>query len=180
MCCQHEGCHPDLFWLVSINLWETQQEERKRRIPCFMAVKPDHSVVWHNWCCFFLLSYITDRQSEARMRDLQQVWHSLFFSLSWRALNKLNQIYCTSEMTLLCCHYQLPTNPLPDKSSVEMRSHHFLCCFSSKVTAKVPVDFFCPCTWNPSSERQDKHGFVCSIKEHKNTTAQLQCPPQKS
>lgn len=27
MCCQHEGCYPDLFWLVSINLWETKWGE---------------------------------------------------------------------------------------------------------------------------------------------------------
>ena len=28
MCCQREGCHPDLFWLVSINPWETKWGEK--------------------------------------------------------------------------------------------------------------------------------------------------------
>lgn len=48
MCCQHEGCHPYLFWLVSINLWETKQGGFPSLRLC--AEWSDHSVIWHALC----------------------------------------------------------------------------------------------------------------------------------
>lgn len=50
MRCQHEGCHPYLFWLVSINLWETKRGGFPGLRLC--AEWPDHSVAWHALCCF--------------------------------------------------------------------------------------------------------------------------------
>ena len=50
MCCQHEGCHPYLFWLVSINLRETKRGGFPGLRLC--VERPGHSVVWHALCCF--------------------------------------------------------------------------------------------------------------------------------
>lgn len=69
------------------------------------AAQSDHSVVWHNWCCFFLLSYITDHQSGGHIRDLQQVWQSPFFFLILRSPEQ-------TEPNLLHIRNDLPPLPL--------------------------------------------------------------------
>lgn len=124
MCCQHEGCHPDLFWLVTLNLWETKWGEKDEDSLVWVCVQhslttvlyetPD--VVFH-WKVWRTIRSITSQTLFCFFGSPEQI--------------EPNLLHIRNDLLL---PLSAATKPLQDRSSLEMRSHPFLWWPSLKVT----------------------------------------------
>lgn len=106
MYCQYEGCHPDLFWLVSINLWETKQGEKEEDSLLYGSVQHSLTTVLYD---------TTDVVFPAFIHHWPSVWRthkrfttSLTVSLLFLILRSPEQ----TEPNLLHIRNDLPLLPL--------------------------------------------------------------------
>lgn len=139
-----------LSWFVLISEYKSTGNKTRREsrgFPCLRlcAEWPDHSDVCCCMTCFLLFlcndkSLTSSSWSVHADFSVKQVIDILFFPPFWGSLNDLRakspaHQKWPSAAVRRNSHYHLPANPLPDKSSMEMRTHYFLYPSSPSVTA---------------------------------------------